>query len=321
MSFVLTTNYSLKKPDVNTEIDAWGDDINANFDTIDARMKLNADAAAAASTLAGTKAAASHTHAATDLASGTIAAARMPALTGDVTTSVGAVATSITAAAVVAAKLATMPANTVIGSITGTGAPVYLTAAQLSTIVTAGGGGTVADDSITNVKLNNMAQNTIKGRVTASTGDPEDLTSAQVMTILNTSATDLAIAAHAASVQKFCAVFKFDAGASVIPVGSKDEIYIPFAGTITGWTILTDVAGTITFDLWGLAYASFPPTVANTITAAAKPLIGSSARSAQSSTLTGWTTTIGATQTLICNVDACATIKRATLILEINKTA
>jgi len=44
---------------------------------------------------------------------------------------------------------------------------------------------TVANDSITNAKLANMAVNTIKGRVTTGTGDPEDLTAAQVRTILN----------------------------------------------------------------------------------------------------------------------------------------
>ena len=67
---------------------------------------------------------------------GTIAAARMPALTGDVTTSAGAVAT------------------------------------------------TIANDAVTNAKAANMAQNTVKGRITASTGDPEDLTATQLRTIL-----------------------------------------------------------------------------------------------------------------------------------------
>ena len=43
------------------------------------------------------KAALSHTHAATDITSGTIAAARMPALTGDATTSAGTVATTVVA--------------------------------------------------------------------------------------------------------------------------------------------------------------------------------------------------------------------------------
>lgn len=43
----------------------------------------------------------------------------------------------------------------------------------------------VIDDTITNAKLANVATSTIKGRVTAGTGDPEDLTATQVRTLLN----------------------------------------------------------------------------------------------------------------------------------------
>ena len=43
----------------------------------------------------------------------------------------------------------------------------------------------LADDSVTNAKLANMAQDTIKGRATAGTGDPEDLTPAQARTLLD----------------------------------------------------------------------------------------------------------------------------------------
>jgi hypothetical protein len=38
---------------------------------------------------------------------------------------------------------------------------------------------------VDNAKLSNMAQSTLKGRATASTGDPEDLSASQVRTILN----------------------------------------------------------------------------------------------------------------------------------------
>ncbi len=44
----------------------------------------------------------------------------------------------------------------------------------------------LANDSVTNAKLNNMATATIKGRTTAGTGDPEDLSVTQATALLNT---------------------------------------------------------------------------------------------------------------------------------------
>ena len=61
---------------------------------------------------------------AANLNSGTLAAARMPALTGDVTTTVGAVATTIAAAAVTLAKMANLAQDQFIGRTTAsTGVP------------------------------------------------------------------------------------------------------------------------------------------------------------------------------------------------------
>jgi len=52
--------------------------------------------------------------------------------------------------------------------------------------VTSVGGGatTIANDAVTNAKMANMAASTFKGRITASTGDPEDMTAAQAASIL-----------------------------------------------------------------------------------------------------------------------------------------
>lgn len=48
----------------------------------------------------------------------------------------------------------------------------------------------LVDDSVTNAKLANMATQTIKGRTTAGTGDPEDLTATQARTVLGLATTD-----------------------------------------------------------------------------------------------------------------------------------
>lgn len=45
---------------------------------------------------------------------------------------------------------------------------------------------TIAADAVTNAKLANMATATIKGRATAGTGDPEDLTATQATALLDT---------------------------------------------------------------------------------------------------------------------------------------
>lgn len=44
---------------------------------------------------------------------------------------------------------------------------------------------TIANDAVTNAKLANMANGTIKGRTTAGTGDPEDMTGAQATALLS----------------------------------------------------------------------------------------------------------------------------------------
>lgn len=96
---------------------------------------------------------------ATDLTAGTVPAARMPAITGDITTTAGGVASTLSAnavvtatiadAAVTLAKLANEAQATVIGraSGAGTGVPVALTSAQLSTILGLGSAALVASST------------------------------------------------------------------------------------------------------------------------------------------------------------------------------
>lgn len=114
--------------------------------------------------------------------------------------------------------------------------------------------------------------------------------------------------------------FTIDGGGATITTGAKGSIQIPVAATITGWTILSNddavTSGSIVIDIWKDTFANYPPTVADTITAAAKPTL-SSATAATSSTLTGWTTSIAAGNILRFNVDSVTTVTRVTVQLTV----
>lgn len=110
-----------------------------------------------------------------------------------------------------------------------------------------------------------------------------------------------------------------DGGGSVIATGLKGDVQIPYACTIVSWTILCDVSGSIVFDIWKDTYTNAAPTIADTITASAKPTV-SSATKATSSTLTGWTTSVAAGDVIRFNVDSASTVTRATLALKVVKT-
>lgn len=110
-----------------------------------------------------------------------------------------------------------------------------------------------------------------------------------------------------------------DGGGSAITTGIKGYVEIPYACTINRVTMLADVSGSIVVDIWKDTYANFPPLVADSITASAKPTITTAVKS-QDSTLTGWTTSISAGDILAFNVDSATTITRLNLILKVTKT-
>jgi hypothetical protein len=114
-----------------------------------------------------------------------------------------------------------------------------------------------------------------------------------------------------------------DGGGSVITTGVKGFVEVPFAGTITAATLLsTDAAvtsGSIVIDIWKDTYANYPPTVADTITASAKPTLSSATKS-RDITLTGWTTAISAGDILGFNVVSAATLTRVLLSLTVQAT-
>ncbi len=112
-----------------------------------------------------------------------------------------------------------------------------------------------------------------------------------------------------------------DGSGTVITTGVKGFIQIPVNSTIVGWTILsTDASvtsGSIVFDLWKDTYANYPPTIADTITASAKPTVTTSTKATSTSVGT-WTTSVTAGDVIGFNVDSVSSFTR--VVLEVTAT-
>jgi hypothetical protein len=112
----------------------------------------------------------------------------------------------------------------------------------------------------------------------------------------------------------FTIVAVFDAGTEAITGNPEVDVVIPADGTITGWTLFADAAGDAVIDIWNDVYGSFPPTDADSITAAAPPTLATASK-ATDSTLTGWDKTLAAGDILRFHLDSSATVKRLELTL------
>jgi len=113
-------------------------------------------------------------------------------------------------------------------------------------------------------------------------------------------------------------IFLADGGGVTLLAGVKGYLQIPFDCTITGWSLLADTIGSCVVDIWKDAYANFPPTLADSITAAAKPTISASDKGT-STTLTSWTTSISAGDVLAFNVDSATNITKLTITLNVSR--
>lgn len=107
-----------------------------------------------------------------------------------------------------------------------------------------------------------------------------------------------------------------DGGGSAITTGQKGYRSFPVAGTITRARLLADQSGSAVVDVWKDIFANYPPTVADTITASAKPTLSAQDHS-EDTTLTGWTTAVAAGDVFGFNVDSASTITRLVLELTI----
>ena len=130
---------------------------------------------------------------------------------------------------------------------------------------------------------------------------------------------DVAAIASGSSLIEASIPLIIDGGGSAITTGLKGDIEVPFDCTITAARVTSQVSGSIVIDVWKDTYANYPPTVADTITASAKPTL-SSAQKSEDTTLTGWTTTLSKGDWLSFNVDSATTVTRVTLSLLVNRT-
>jgi len=106
-----------------------------------------------------------------------------------------------------------------------------------------------------------------------------------------------------------------DGGGSAITTGIKGYTSIPKAGNIVRARMMADQAGAAVVDVWKDIFANYPPTVADTITAAAKPTLAGPADHSDDTTLTGWTVAVAVGDVLGFKVDSATTITRLTLEL------
>ena len=113
-------------------------------------------------------------------------------------------------------------------------------------------------------------------------------------------------------------IVTIDGDGSVPSTGIVARLSVPKPLTITQVTLLANVSGNIVFDIWKDSFANYPPTVADTITASAKPTLSGAIKS-QDGTLTGWTTSLNSGDTVIINLDSIATITYCTLMLKVKQ--
>ena len=109
-----------------------------------------------------------------------------------------------------------------------------------------------------------------------------------------------------------------DGSGGTITIGQKGYIQIPYACTIDSWRIIANASGSIVVDVWKAAAPTIP-TVANVITASAKPTLTAPQQTSASSTLTGWTTSVAANDIIGFNVNSATTVSWVILQLLVTK--
>lgn len=108
-----------------------------------------------------------------------------------------------------------------------------------------------------------------------------------------------------------------DGSSSVITIGQKGYAIMPYDGTITGWSVISDQIGNCVLDVWKSSGGTIP-TLLDTITGTEKPTLTSQQINSDL-TLTSWTTSVNIGDVVAFNVDSASTITRVHLTIYITK--
>jgi hypothetical protein len=103
-----------------------------------------------------------------------------------------------------------------------------------------------------------------------------------------------------------------DGGGNVLTAGVAGYITIPYACVINGWSVQADQSGSVAVDVWKAAGGI--PSGANKISGSSGPSL-SGAQLAQSSSLTGWTTSISPNDVVAFSVAGATSVTRATVVV------
>lgn len=108
--------------------------------------------------------------------------------------------------------------------------------------------------------------------------------------------------------------YTIDGGGTVPALATLYWLEVPYKCTLTAVRLFADQSGSIVIDVWKDSYANYPPTVGDTITAAAKPTIAATNKSVDT-TLTGWTTALAEGDVLYFKVDSVTSITKCLISL------
>jgi hypothetical protein len=118
--------------------------------------------------------------------------------------------------------------------------------------------------------------------------------------------------------------FVMDGGGAQLGTGLRGILQVPFAGLITGVSVLGDQSGSVVVDIWKCSNANYaPPThpaVADSITASALPTITAGTKYSDN-VLTGWTKSFSANDVFAYNINSISNFTRLAICLTVTKTA